>query len=130
MAANQPGWFVKKVANPLVSAMGMATTLAVKGRSSGEERRVPVNVLEFDGNRYLISPRGEMDWVKNLRAAGTGELRRKGSTERFAAVEVPVAERPELIAAYRANWDKQVKQLFEEFPDPAVHPTFRVDPVT
>ena len=130
MSSLTPGWFTRKVANPLVASFGLATTLAVKGRKSGEERTVPVNVLEHDGNRYLISPRGEMDWAKNLRAAGEGELRRKGSSERFAAVEIPVEGRPELIAAYRAKWDKQVKRYFEQLPDAADHPTFRVDPIT
>lgn len=64
----RPGWFVRKVANPVVARLGMATTLVVRGRSSGAERSVPVNVLEHGGKRYLISARGESDWVKNLRA--------------------------------------------------------------
>lgn len=130
MTTLKPSWTVRKVLNPAISAFGMASTLAVKGRKSGEERTVPVNVLEVDGTRYLISPRGETDWVKNLRAAGGGELRHKKSVDRFTAVEIPTEERPELIAAYREKWDKQVKKLFEQLPDPADHPTFKLEPVT
>ena len=130
MTSLKPSWFVRKVANPAVSAFGMASTLAVKGRTSGAERTVPVNVLEVDGTRYLISPRGETDWVKNLRVAGEGELRHKGSVDSFTAVEVPTEDRPELIAAYREKWEKQVKKLFEQVPDPAAHPTFRLTAVT
>ena len=125
----RPSWFVRKVTNPTISVLGMATTLSVRGRSSGQERTVPVNVLEYEGDRYLLSPRGETDWVKNLRAAGEGELRRKGTTERFRPVEIPVEDRDELIAAYRANWDNQVKKFFESLPDAADHPTFRIEPI-
>ena len=46
--------------------------LAVRGRKSGERRTVPVNLLEYDGARYLVAPRGETQWVRNLRASGTG----------------------------------------------------------
>jgi deazaflavin-dependent oxidoreductase (nitroreductase family) len=129
MTSTRPSWFVQKVANPLFSSLGMATKLTVKGRKSGTERSVPVNVLETDSGRYLISPRGETDWVLNLRAAGGGELSHKKSNERFTAVEIPTEERPELIAAYREKWDKQVKKLFEALPDPADHPTFKIEPV-
>lgn len=125
----RPSWFVRNVANPVIARLGMATTLVVSGRSSGEERSVPVNVLEHDGNRYLLSPRGETDWVKNLRAAGEGELRRKGQSERFSAREVGVDERPELIDAYRGKWDSQVRRFFEQLPDPEDHPTFVIESV-
>ena len=124
-----PGWFVRKVANPLVARLGMATTLVVRGRSSGVQRSVPVNVLEHGGDRYLMSPRGETDWVRNLRANGEGELRRRRSSERFRVSEVDVAARPELIAAYREKWDSQVRRFFEQLPDPEDHPTFRIETI-
>ena len=123
----RPGWFVRTVANPVVARLGMATTLVVQGRSSGVERSVPVNVLEHAGRRYLVSPRGESDWVKNLRASGEGELRRRRQSERFRATEVDAAERPEVIAAYREKWDSQVRRFFEELADAADHPTFLIE---
>ncbi len=125
--ALRPGWFVRNVANRLVGGLGIATTLTVTGRTSGRPRSVPVNVLEHGGQRYLVAPRGETDWVKNLRAAGGGELRRRRSIERFSAREVPPEDRAELIAAYRSRWDSQVKRFFEQLPDPADHPTFVID---
>ena len=118
---------VRRVLNPIVLGAGR-TGLAVRGRRSGRVRVVPVNVLEHGGERYLVSPRGRTEWVRNLRAAGEGELRRRGRRERFRAEEVPVEERPELIAAYRARWDRQVGRLFDRLPDPADHPVFRVRP--
>jgi len=47
----------------------------VKGGASGQWRTTPVNLLSHDHHRYLVAPRGETQWVRNLRAVGTGELR-------------------------------------------------------
>src|SRR5215471_18275845 len=70
-----------------VGVLGIRT-LAVRGRSSGEWRTVPVNLLERAGVRYLVAPRGETQWVRNLRAAGGGELRLGRRHEAFRAVEL------------------------------------------
>lgn len=125
------GPLTQKVLNPLVMRLGLATTLAVRGRASGRIRTVPVNVLSLRGERYLVSARGQAQWVRNLRAAGQGELRRRGNVEHFAAEEVPggeVGAKSDIIAAYRKRWDSQVKRFFEALPDPADHPIFRILP--
>ena len=57
-----------------VSVYG-SRVLAVRGRKSGEWRTTPVNPLTIDGQRYLISPRGNTQWVRNMRVTGGGELR-------------------------------------------------------
>lgn len=114
--------------NSLFGKLARKSTLAVRGRRSGEWRTVPVNVLDLDGARYLVAPRGETEWVRNLRAAGGGEIRRRRTREAFTATEVSVAERPAIIAAYRDKWDREVKKLFEQLPDPADHPVFRLAP--
>ena len=62
--------------------------LEVKGRSSGQPRRTPVNLLELEGERYLVAPRGETQWVRNLRASGEGLLRAGKRNENFTAVEL------------------------------------------
>jgi deazaflavin-dependent oxidoreductase (nitroreductase family) len=116
----------RKIVNPLVHLITSKPTLAVRGRRSGEWRTVPVNVVELDGARYLVAPRGECEWVRNLRAAGTGELRRRHGTERFRATEVPPADRAPMIAAYRDRWDSEVKRFFAELPEPADHPVFSI----
>ena len=54
-----------------ISLMG-SRVLVVRGRTSGEPRSNPVNLLELDGERYLVAPRGNTQWVRNARAAGTG----------------------------------------------------------
>src|SRR5215467_365085 len=59
--------------------------LYVRGRTSGEWRTTPVNLLTVDGVQYLVAPRGLTQWVRNLRVAGTGELRVGKRTEAFSA---------------------------------------------
>lgn len=125
----RPPWFVSRVMNPLLMLFGRKPTLAVRGRRTGKVRVVPVNVLDLDGRRYLVSARGETEWVRNLRAAGEGELRQRGRVQPFRPVEVADTDKPRIIAAYRERWDREVKALFEQLPDPADHPVFRMQPV-
>lgn len=124
----EPSRLISRVVNPLLMRLGVVPTLKVRGRKTGLWRSVPVNVLELDGERYLVAPRGETDWVRNLRAAGGGELRYgRRRTEPFRAVEVPDEGKPRLIGAYLDRWGNQVRSQFEALPDPADHPVFRLE---
>ena len=125
-----PGGFTQKVANPIVRALGFASTLTVKGRKTGTPHKVPVNVLDHDGARYLVAPRGDTQWVRNLRAAGEAEVSRRGKHERVRATEIADADKQPVIDAYLAKWGSQVKSQFKELPDPADHPVFKLEPVT
>ena len=98
-----------KFFNQVLGRLGLKPTLAVRGRRSGQWRTVSVNVLKVDGTRYLLAPRGETEWVRNLRASGEGELRHRGRVERFRAAEVPVGERAALMQAYIGFTDNPVK---------------------
>ena len=129
MPYKKPGFWIRKIFNPMAMRFGIAPTLAVKGRSSGQTRRVPITPVEVGGNRYLCSPRGGTHWARNLAAAGEGELRHKGQTERFRAVDVPVDERPAIIDEYRKLVPKSIGAMFDSIPDVADHPTFRIDPL-
>lgn len=127
----RPPVFVRRVFNPIAIRFGIAGTraLTVAGRRTGTPRRAAVIPVEHQGARYLVSPRGETEWVRNLRAAGgVGELRGRAGVERFSAIELPVAERPPVIAAYRTVAGRAVASFFERLPDPADHPVFRLDP--
>ena len=71
----RPGWFSQHVFNPLVArltrvgiSLAGSRVLEVRGRKSGQWRRTPVNPLDFEGARYLVAPRGNTQWVRNLRA--------------------------------------------------------------
>ena len=102
----QPGWFTRHVFNSLVAALtGLGVSvlgsrvLAVKGRKSGEWRTTPVNVLQVGDRRYLVSPRGQTQWVRNLRAAGEAKLRLGRKTEDVRATELPDGDKPQNPAA-------------------------------
>lgn len=99
-----------------LTALGLSLygsrNLAVRGRRSGEWRIVPVNLLEWDGARYLVAPRGETQWVRNLRAAGGGELRLGSRREAFRAIEIDDAEKPPVLRAYLARWRFEVSRFF------------------
>lgn len=117
----RPGWFTRNVMNRCVARltrMGVSVwgsrVLEVPGRRSGLPRRVPVNLLELDGRSYLVSARGEGEWVRNVRAAG-GHLtlllgRRR---EECVAVELPDSERVPVLRAYLRRWKAEVGAFFD-----------------
>ena len=112
----QPDWFTAHVVNPLLKGihrLGISVqgsqTLAVRGRKSGEMRANPVNPFELDGKTYLLAPRGNTQWVRNMRAAGQGELRRGRKVRQFHATEVPDSEKLPLMRLYMDKWSWEVK---------------------
>ena len=79
--------------------------LYVRGRKSGELRSQPVNPLPYQGERYLVAPRGVTQWVRNIRAAnGEAELRIGRKVEPIRAVEIADDDKPELLRAYLKKW--------------------------
>lgn len=124
----KPGWVVSRVFNPVLMRLGIIPTLAVRGRTSGEWRTAPVNVLELSGQRYLVAPRGDTQWARNLRAAGRGELRWRGRIERFRFTEIPDDAKPPIVEAYLARWGYQVRPYFKALPNAADHPVFKIEP--
>jgi deazaflavin-dependent oxidoreductase (nitroreductase family) len=117
-----PGWVTRNLVNrPIafltrhgVSVWG-SRVLAVRGRTSGEWRTTPVNLLELEGHRYLVSPRGEGQWVRNLRVAGTGELRVGKKVEPFRARELGEDddEKVAVLRAYLKRWKFEVGVFFD-----------------
>ena len=115
-----------------------ARILAVRGRRTGAWRSVPVNVLEHAGGRYLVAPRGETEWVRNLRASGRGELRLGRRRESFRIAEVRDEDKAPLLREYLRRWAFEVKRFFPELspdaPDASFrgvagrYPVFRVEP--
>nr|WP_134006329.1 nitroreductase family deazaflavin-dependent oxidoreductase [Streptomyces sp. 846.5] len=87
--------------------------LAVRGRKSGEWRTTPVNLMTLDGERFLVAPRGHTQWVRNMRAAGGGELRLGRKAEAFTAVEIADADKPAVLRHYLKRWAWEVGYFFE-----------------
>ena len=139
----RPGWFTAHVFNPLVAGltrMGISLfgsrVLEVAGRSSGVPRRTPVNVLTLDGARYLVAPRGDTQWARNLRTSGEGRLLVGPRSERFTATELSDEEKPPVLRAYLKRWKFEVGVFFDGVgPDSSEaelraaapkHPAFRL----
>ena len=95
-----------------VSVMG-SRVLRVRGRSSGQWRSTPVNLLTVGGQTYLVAPRGTTQWVRNIRVAGGGELRVGWRVTRFTVQELPDADKPVVIRAYLKRWAWEVGRFFE-----------------
>jgi deazaflavin-dependent oxidoreductase (nitroreductase family) len=87
--------------------------LSVPGRRTGHWRQTAVNPLVYDGRRYLVSARGEAHWVRNLRAAGEGELRVGRRVQRVTALELDDAEKPPVLRAYLKRWGFEIGRFFD-----------------
>jgi deazaflavin-dependent oxidoreductase (nitroreductase family) len=140
----RPGWVTTHIFNRLIAALtgrGVSVlgsrVLEVKGRSSGQPRRTPVNLLELEGERYLVAPRGETQWARNLRASGEGRLLVGKRSESFTATELGDEEKAPVLRAYLKRWKFEVGVFFDGVgPDSSEdelrgaapkHPVFRLD---
>lgn len=141
----RPGWVTRHVTNRIVAGLtgagiGVAgvRVLEVPGRNSGQPRRTPVNLLTVEGERYLVAPRGQTQWVRNLRASGRGRLVLGKRAESFTATEVPDDEKTPFLRAYLKRWKFAVGRFFDDVgPDSPEaqfrriardHPVFRITP--
>jgi deazaflavin-dependent oxidoreductase (nitroreductase family) len=117
----KPGWFTRNVVNRSVSLLTRAgisvwgsRVLEVAGRTSGEPRRTPVNLLSLDDHQYLVSARGTGQWVRNVRAAdGRLDLLHGRSRKHWVATELTDDEKPPVLRAYLARWKAEVGVFFE-----------------
>jgi deazaflavin-dependent oxidoreductase (nitroreductase family) len=116
----QPGWFTKHIFNGTVRGLtriGVSVAgsreLRVRGRTSGEWRTTPVNLLTSDGERYLVAPRGTTQWVRNIRVSGTGQLRVGRRVEAFRAAELADDAKVPVLREYLRKWGWEVGAFFE-----------------
>ncbi|OBG14819.1 hypothetical protein A5765_10515 [Mycolicibacterium celeriflavum] len=126
MAYLKPPWFVRKIFNKFAMATGVGNsqTLTVTKRVSKQPQQIPVVVPEVDGVKYLVSTRGEAEWVKNVRADPHVKL----GDVTYVATEVPVDKRGPIIAAYRPLAGNVVEAYWKQLPSDADHPTFALIP--
>ena len=95
-----------------VSLLG-SRVLTVRGRRTGTPQSVPVNLLTLDGERYLVAPRGNTQWVRNVRAAGEAQLRVGRRIEQVRLMEVPVADRGPVLRVYLQRWGWEVGRFVD-----------------
>ncbi|WP_436736014.1 nitroreductase family deazaflavin-dependent oxidoreductase [Streptomyces sp. BBFR102] len=104
---------VGRLARYGVSFLGSAE-LTVVGRRSGDPQRIPVNPHTHEGAEYLVSARGHSQWVRNMRAAGGGELRLGRRTRSFLAEELPDGtHKAAVLRTYLSRWGWEVNQYFQ-----------------
>jgi deazaflavin-dependent oxidoreductase (nitroreductase family) len=117
----RPGWINRHIFNgtvALATKMGLSVwgsrILRVRGRKSGEWRSNPVNLLRVGAEEYLVAPRGETEWVRNLRAAGHGELLVGRRVQPFAATEITSdTDKVDLLRAYLRRWKMETGIFFD-----------------
>lgn len=117
----KPGWFTKHVFNRTVAVatrMGLSVwgsrVLEVRGRKTGQPRRTPVNLLTVGGQTYLVAPRGETEWVKNVRAAdGRLDLLIGRRRTPYLATELRDEEKIPVLRAYLRRWKAEVGVFFD-----------------
>ena len=116
----EPDWFTRNIFNRAVAVLtrlGVSVfgsrVLRVRGRKSGEWRTTPVNLLTIDGVRYLLAPRGTTQWVRNLRAAGSGELLLGRRHEAFHASELDDVAKAPVMREYLRRWKWETGMFFE-----------------
>ncbi len=121
----RPSHFARIILNTpilLAAKLGIslagANSLTVRGIATGQERTVPVNPLAFNGANYLVAPRGNTHWARNLRAAGEARLTLGRKRQHIRAVELTDAEKPAVIAAYLDRWGNVTRSHFGASTNP------------
>jgi deazaflavin-dependent oxidoreductase (nitroreductase family) len=142
---HKPSGFVKAM-NSFVGRLaswglipGGIASLQVKGRRSGQTRSTAVTWVEHDGQRYLVAPRGNTEWGRNVRAAGGEAVLKHGRSERVRLEEVPIEQRAPIIQAYLKKTARVTKREFGIEPDAPMeefqriapdHPVFRITTIS
>ena len=128
----KPPWFTARIFNPIAMATGISNTetLTVTKRGSRQPQKIPVVTVDVGGTKYLVSTRGESQWVKNLRANPQVSLTAKAGTTKYTAREIPEADRQPILTAYREKAGKVVEGYFRKLPHESDHPVFALTPAT
>jgi hypothetical protein len=128
MAYLKPSALETKIFNRLAmhSKLWDVHTLEVARRDGVDPQRVPVIPVSHDGDLFIVSARGESDWVRNVRVAGIIRLGQRGNFQTYAATEVPADGRSGIVEAYRKKAGREVNGYWRKLPADADHPTFRL----
>jgi len=86
--------------------------LEVRGRKTGKLYSTPIDLLELNGTRYLVAPRGRTQWVRNAEAAGEVTLKKGSTRQKFRLRPIPDAEKPPILKAYLDSFKSEVQRYF------------------
>jgi deazaflavin-dependent oxidoreductase (nitroreductase family) len=134
--------FADRMENALITTllragvkMGTTSLLTVRGRKSGQPHTVPVVLVEQDGERWLVAPYGVVQWVRNIRAAGTATLTRGRRSETISVTELPAQEAAPILKEYLLHVSGGVRSYFDARKDAPLeafereasrHPVFQI----
>lgn len=93
--------------------------LQVRGRKSGKIYSTPISLVEKDGKKFLVAPRGRTQWVRNAEAAGEVTLKKGSKRQTFGLRPLSDAEKPVILKAYLDSFPSAVQRFF---PVPAGSP--------
>ena len=95
--------------------LGPNVLLTIRGRTSGLPRTVPVALVELDGQRWVVGTYGDVQWTRNLRAAGEAELRVGDQEEHVAARELSSQEATEFIRSTLPRYVARLPRMWRFF---------------
>jgi hypothetical protein len=126
----KPSWFFAKIFNRIALATGVVNSqpLTVIKRGSKLPQTIPMTPVDVDGVKYLVSVRGETEWVKNVRANPHVKLTTNSGMTDYAATEMPVEARKPILEAYKSKASKAIARFFRQLPEDADHPVFALTP--
>jgi deazaflavin-dependent oxidoreductase (nitroreductase family) len=115
--------------------IGTTSLLTVRGRKSGQPHTVLVTLVEQDGQRWLVAPYGVVQWVRNIRAAGTATLTRGRRSETISVTELEAKEAAPVLKRYLLQVSAGVRSYFDATKDSPLeafeyeapgHPVFQI----
>jgi deazaflavin-dependent oxidoreductase (nitroreductase family) len=133
--------FADRIGDALITTLvragvriGTMSLLTVRGRKSGQPHTVPVLLIEQDGERWLVAPYGVVQWVRNIRVAGTATLTRGRRSEVISVTELDARESAPVLKEYlsrvrvvRPYFDVAKDAPLEAFEGEAPrHPVFKI----
>jgi len=86
--------------------------LEVTGRKSGRTYSTPVSIVDRNGKRFLVAPRGETQWVRNARASGRISLKRGPARKTFRLQELADSAKPQILKQYLDSYRRAVQRYF------------------
>lgn len=93
--------------------------LQVRGRKSGKLYSTPIDLLELNGKKFVVAPRGRAQWVRNAEAAGEVTLKKGSSLAPYGLRALSPDEKLPILKAYLDRFRKEVQRYF---PVPADSP--------
>ena len=91
--------------------------LEVRGRKTGKIYSTPIDLLEMNGKKYLVAPRGRTQWVRNAEVSGEVTLKKSGRRRSYKLRTLADSEKPEILKSYLMRYGAAVQRFFPVRPD-------------